>query len=238
MNQSASGMKHRCRVVNIGPDVDVRRLLTEFLKTYDCVSIRHIETGTIGLDILGNLPESDIPDIVIVPFRLPILTGLDFIVAMRSHGQLRAIPIIVWGPQMQVEEINEMYGAGATCVLPGKFNATHVDGLKRFVFNTTGVSCNVAIQQKASRAVLKQRPERGRMVNGNARLGTLFTLSACVSIVLWMLAFLQFGNSYETIDLAPLPVYASLAFAGLSLMGSPTIIEHTRKTNSRRSIAS
>jgi CheY-like chemotaxis protein len=207
------------------------------VKTNDRVSIYHIETGTIGLDILGNLPESDVPDMVIVPFRLPILTGLDFIVAMRSNERLRAIPVIVWGTQMQVDEINEMYSAGATCVLPGKFNATHVDGLKRFVFNTTGVRCNVAIERKESRASLKLRGAGG-MVDGNARLGMLFTWSACVSMVLWMLAFLQFGDSYDTIDLAPLPVYASLAFAGLSLMGSPTIVEHTRKTNSRRSIGS
>jgi len=97
------------RILNVGPDSGVRSSLRELVaQTEGLVLLQHIETGSIALDILSKLPESELPHIVIIPFRLPILTSLDFISAMHSHQRLRSIPILVWWPEMEVQEIKQL----------------------------------------------------------------------------------------------------------------------------------
>ena len=85
-----------CRILNVGPDADVRRSLRELVQT-EGVLLQHIETGLLAFDELTKLQETELPDIVIIPFRLPILTAFDFISAMHSHQRLGSIPILVGG---------------------------------------------------------------------------------------------------------------------------------------------
>jgi len=206
------------RILNVGPDSGVRSSLRELVAQTDgLVLLQHIETGSIALDILSKLPESELPHIVIIPFRLPILTSLDFISAMHSHQRLRSIPILVWWPEMEVQEIKQLYQGGATCVLLGQFGTSHLDAVRRFCRDWTGIETAVTVNPslRATSPISQQTGEEG---GRNVRLGTLFVWTGCVSAALWLFGFLQFTSSYKVVDLAPLPVYASLAGAGLSLM--------------------
>ena len=206
------------RILNVGPDSGVRSSLRELVAQTDgLVLLQHIETGSIALDILSKLPESELPHIVIIPFRLPILTSLDFISAMHSHQRLRSIPILVWWPEMEVQEIKQLYQGGATCVLLGQFGTSHLDAVRRFCRDWTGIETAVTVNPSL-RATSPISQQTGKEGGRNVRLGTLFVWTGCVSAALWLFGFLQFTSSYKVVDLAPLPVYASLAGAGLSLM--------------------
>jgi len=129
----ASVKRTFCRILNIGPDAGVKRLLGAFAQSDRSVSIDYLETGTIALDLLTKLRKSELPDIVIIPFRLPILNGRDFIIEMRSQQELEAIPIFVWGSEIPGNEIDQLYRAGATCVFLGQFNSVHLNALRQFV---------------------------------------------------------------------------------------------------------
>jgi len=206
------------RILNVGPDSGVRSSLRELVaQTEGLVLLQHIETGSIALDILSKLPESELPHILIIPFRLPILTSLDFISAMHSHQRLRSIPILVWWPEMEVQEIKQLYQGGATCVLLGQFGTSHLDAVRRFCRDWTGIETAVTVNPSL-RATSPISQQTGKEGGRNVRLGTLFVWTGCVSAALWLFGFLQFTSSYKVVDLAPLPVYASLAGAGLSLM--------------------
>ena len=205
------------RILNIGPDAGVRRSLEELLKTDTRISVEHIETGTIGLDLLRDLPESQLPHIVILPFRLPILKAIDFIAEVHSHQRLQSICILVWGPDIPADEINQIYTAGAACVLPGKFSEGHMEALRQLCRDYTSDQTE-APRNKRRYAITSALRSTGKKAVQNARLGVLFVWTGCISTVFWICAFLQLGMSYTEADLAPLPVYVALASAGCSLM--------------------
>ena len=200
-----------CRILNIGPDSGVRDFLGALVQAVVQVRVQHIETGFIALEVLSGLPESELPHIVIIPFRLPVLNGVDFISGMRSNPHTRSIPILVWGPEIPEQEIDELYRAGAACVLLGEFDLAHLEAVRRFCDKCIGGETATIMNQMlyAPRSA-SQSSER---TNRNARLGTLFVWSACLAAGLWICS-LPHGD----LDLTPLPVYASLAGAGFSLM--------------------
>jgi CheY-like chemotaxis protein len=122
-----------CRILNVGPDANVACLLEGLVRSEEPVVLQHIETGILALDELTGTPEADLPSIVILSFRLPVLTGLDFIVQTRSHGHLRSLPIMVWGPDIPPNQIERMHSAGAACVFLGEFDTLHLDYVRRFL---------------------------------------------------------------------------------------------------------
>lgn len=205
-----------CRLMNIGPDASVQRPMQKLRKNDPHVSVRHIETGTLALDILSKLPPSEVPDIVVIAFRLPILNALDFIRRMNSYPHLCSVAVFVWGPAIRPGEIEELYRAGAACVFVGQFDLTHVDALHQFCRRRMrllggGTESIRESEYKTNSAILSKQEVR------NARLGTTFLLTGSISAGLWILAFLQPGGS-TGINFVPTPIYAALLCAGLWLM--------------------
>jgi CheY-like chemotaxis protein len=205
-----------CRILNVGPDADARRLLGELAQT-DGLVLQHIETGSVALEALSKLPEAELPHLVIIPFRLPILMAVDFISVMHSHQQLRSIPILVWGPETEAQEVDRMFEAGEVCVLLGKFGTMHLDAVRHLCRNSTGIEPAVA-ETPSLRAANATSQPTGEQRDRNVELGLLFVWAGCISAVFFVCAFPQLGGSNKVVDLAPLPVCGSLAGAGFSLM--------------------
>ena len=82
-----------CRILNIGADSEAYRLLQELAQSEPLIRMQHQEMGSVALEHLLNLPESELPHLVLIPFRSPIVTSLEFTSAMHSHEQLRSVPI-------------------------------------------------------------------------------------------------------------------------------------------------
>jgi CheY-like chemotaxis protein len=205
-----------CRILNVGPDLNVRGLLEGLAQSNERVLLRHIDTGALALDHLVGNPGIDLPDIVIVSFRLPVLTGLDFAVQMRSHEHLRSIPIMVWGPDIRADEIDGMHKVGVACVFLGEFDATHVECVRRYL----GLP-HKALEEAVSSPEQSRHQETAlAKFMGDAQLGTMFTWAGCAPAALWLIAFV--GRSDHAVDLLPLPVYAALICAGSILISSRT----------------
>ena len=209
----------RCQILNIGPDPGVRKSISETIEAEGLASVQHVETGFIALDMLDKLPDSELPNIVVLPFRLPILKAIDIIAGMHSRPQLRSIPILIWGAQIPKDEIDQLHATGAARVLPGEFSATHVDALLHFCRNRMSREAVGASRRRRRRyAIACALLDAGENAARNARLGALFVWTGCISSVLWMGSFLHLGMSYTESDLAPVPVYTALTLAGLTLM--------------------
>lgn len=121
-----------CRILNIGADSEAYRLLQELAQSEPLIRMQHQEMGSVALEHLLNLPESELPHLVLIPFRSPIVTSLEFTSAMHSHEQLRSVPILIWGAEITAAEINELYKAGATSVLLGQLGKNHLEAVRRF----------------------------------------------------------------------------------------------------------
>jgi CheY-like chemotaxis protein len=206
-----------CTIFNVGTDLDARRSLGALAKD-GAASLQHVETGAIALETLLQLSESELPDVVVIPFRLPIMTGVDFVTEMRSHECLRHIPILVWGAHIAADEVERIYAAGASRVVDGRFGAAHLEAVRQLCptcFCSGPELPRSARRRYAITAALRNASDPAAR---NARLGKLFAWTGCLSSLLWMWAFVQLGMSYTMADLAPLPVYGALASAGFSLM--------------------
>jgi hypothetical protein len=214
-----AAMLSLCRILNVGPDSQVHHAL-EILQTEGVASLRHAETGGIAIGVLGELPDSDLPELVIIPLRLPMLTCIDFIALMYSHPRLRGIRILVWGPHIRAQEIDHIYAVGAFCVLPGQFGAAHLDAVRQFCHSRTSTPMEVPTITPPFAIVAPV--SHSEKATRNARLGVLFVWTGCVSATLWACSFLRPGLSFRTTDLVPLLVYAALTYAGMSLMWRPT----------------
>ena len=203
----------QCRILNVGPNLQARRLLQELVQTDEPVCLRHIETGFIALDQLARLPATELPHLVIVPSRLPILTGLDFIAQMQTHEHLRSIPVLVWGTEIPAAQIDEMQRIGVGDVFLGEFGTIHLAAIRRFVGSVTGVEGNVQGVPPPSQVTSRRISPKAKR---DAKLGKLFAWAGCISTLLWLCTFI--GRSYDASDIVPLPVYAALTCAGFLLM--------------------
>src|SRR5260370_21840984 len=190
----------------------------EFLEAEGLGTPQHIETGAVALDILSQLPEPELPHIIVIPFRFPIPTSVDFIARMRSHERLGFIPIFVWGPQIPADEIKRIYTAGGAGVFPGQFSSLHLEALRQFCRTWSGTETDLP-SDKPQSAITIALLHTGKKAVHNAQLGRLFVWTGCISILLWIFTFLQLGTSGPEAELALLSVYAALVSAGFSLMG-------------------
>jgi CheY-like chemotaxis protein len=205
------------RILNVGPDPGVRDALRGLVQADRFLSLRHAETASVAFDVLRELADSDLPHLVIVPCRLPVLTCVDFITAVYSHPRLRSIPILVWGPRIRADEIDQIYATGAACVLPGPFSRVHLDAVRQLCHSYTGTEPDVPLIKPPRTSTRALFPTREKAVR-NAKLGTLFVWTGCISAAFWVCAFFRPATSFRGTDLTPLLVYAALTYAGMSLL--------------------
>jgi CheY-like chemotaxis protein len=206
-----------CRILNVGPDPEAQRLLEELARTEDRISLQHAEVGSVALEALKQTSESDLPSLVIIPFRLAILNSHDFIAGMQSHEHLSAIPVVVWGPQIELWEMGQLYREGATSVLLGDFNAAQLDAIRDFCRAWGGLKPVVTTQSEPE-AKQSNHPKAHKQSDRDARLGTLFLWSGGISALCWVYSALGLGSSYTLIELAPALIHTSLTCAGLLLL--------------------
>ncbi len=206
MHRNLAKRKQSVRVVNIGPDLNARRLLDELVRNEAGVAIEYLETGTMALEVLLGLSEDELPAAIVIPFRLPLMTAIDFIAKLHLRERLLSIPILIWGPRIFPDEIDIAYKAGAAAVLMGEFGTTHLEALRRLCGNASGDPNILAIRDSRPIREIKQR---------NARLGELFVSSGCLSASFWTVESLL--KSHQA-AFAPLSVYAALMAGGATLM--------------------
>lgn len=205
----------RCRILNIGPDSGIHGLLRERLEAERLISLQHIETDSLALEIMCQLTRSELPHIVLIPFQLPDRKILDIIARMRSHEHLQYVRIFVWGSSIPSHRIDWMYEAGAACILPGQFTIEHLDAMRVF--------CHICTEADRREKHPRQAITPALLMSGekkirNAKLGTLFFWTGCLSAVLWGCSVPQLDATQTIAELTSFSIYVALACAGIVLM--------------------
>jgi chemotaxis family two-component system response regulator Rcp1 len=117
------------RLLHITPEVGANRLMQEMLNLNPSVSFEHIGTGISAIEQLKQRSDSELPNLIITAWWLPLLNGTDLVTQLKSDSRLRAIPVIVLDSDLPQGEINRMYEAGANCVVQ---DVADLDTLSRF----------------------------------------------------------------------------------------------------------
>jgi two-component system, OmpR family, response regulator VicR len=96
-------------IVLIDDDADLRMTLRDFL-TEEGFVVHAARTGRHGLHILEKI---DVPDLILLDYKMPVMDGKQFLTAMRSVPRLQNIPVVIlsaatreWsGAHLEVEEV-------------------------------------------------------------------------------------------------------------------------------------
>lgn len=77
-----------------------KTLLAEFPTTIFYTA----ENGKEGLDLLTNLDQKDLPDFILLDINMPIMNGIEFLVAIKKIEKYSRIPIIIHTTSSNAED--------------------------------------------------------------------------------------------------------------------------------------
>ena len=126
-DERAQSAPKTCRMMAIGPLAPIQNVL---LVLEHFVLVEHTATVADAFRILTSRSPANIPEILIMPWWLPIVKSSDFIMTLKSHPILKSICVLVWGANMPVAEIRALYDAGASCVIPMPLQNTLIPVLR------------------------------------------------------------------------------------------------------------
>jgi two-component system chemotaxis response regulator CheY len=87
----------------------IRKILCQYLKKMD---IEVVEAAN-GQEALGRLKEMSPPDLVLVDWNMPVMSGIDFIRAVRELHVFDPLPLIMVTTNSESEYLGVAMDAGA-----------------------------------------------------------------------------------------------------------------------------
>jgi CheY-like chemotaxis protein len=99
--------------------VDAELVLRELKRNHIANQVVHMDNGEDALDFLfGRGKYRDIRDIRVVPklilmdIKMPKLTGIELVQAIKSHEETRTIPIVILTSSREDPDIRQCYALG------------------------------------------------------------------------------------------------------------------------------
>ncbi|MFK7809707.1 MAG: response regulator [Saprospiraceae bacterium] len=110
-------MRNKETVLVIEDHESIRMLMKNFLK-----SEYNVITKNDGLDGLSWMSKGNIPTLIILDMSLPNISGLEFLINIRSSGFFSGIPVIVVSGNESKDFKNQCFDLGISHYLTKPFN--------------------------------------------------------------------------------------------------------------------
>ncbi|MFP5308001.1 MAG: response regulator [Actinomycetes bacterium] len=109
-------------VLLVEDDADQRFFISTALSEVEGIEIRVavVEDGQQALDYLhrrGAHRDADRPDLVLLDLKMPRRTGFEVLEEVRSHPELRTIPVSVLSSSERLEDVEESYRRGTNAYM-------------------------------------------------------------------------------------------------------------------------
>src|SRR5688572_10338609 len=100
-------------ILLVEDDSDEAFLATTALKASVPAQVVHVSDGAAALDFLRNiLPEATNPVVVLLDLKLPKVSGLEVLKALRGDDRTRLIPVVVMTNSVAPEDVTAAYSGG------------------------------------------------------------------------------------------------------------------------------
>jgi CheY-like chemotaxis protein len=93
---------------------DQELLIEAILELSPDMSVKSVWNGQEALTYLATCPDADLPCLVILDFKMPILNAAEVLEQLQDNARYLPIPKIVWSTSNQPEYINSCLEKGAT----------------------------------------------------------------------------------------------------------------------------
>ena len=115
--------ERKLSVLYITPNYADYVLLSRAVADLEVILI-HQETGVAAREHLTFCDDSELPNLIILAGRLPMLTAGELVTELKGDERTRSTPILVLSSFVNSSDVRSLYAAGANCVftLPGDLN--------------------------------------------------------------------------------------------------------------------
>ena len=102
------------RILIADDDLDDQEILIEVLNQMDpSLEIVTAVNGGLVLDYLAERGAAEFPDLVVLDYKMPIMSGVEVLEHLREDERYAAIPMVVWSTSGQPEHRMRCLEAGA-----------------------------------------------------------------------------------------------------------------------------
>jgi CheY-like chemotaxis protein len=106
--------KERPYILVADDDPDDQEMLAErFQRVQPAAGVRLMSNGYQVLDYLRNCPTEDLPELLVVDYKMPGITGAEVLQAIQHEERYRHLPKVVWSTSNNQEYIDRAMNSGA-----------------------------------------------------------------------------------------------------------------------------
>ncbi|WP_349317790.1 response regulator [Chitinophaga sp. MM2321] len=129
-------------------DIEDQEILVEAILNLDAtVAIQSVQNGQEVLKYLEGCADHELPALVVLDYKMPILSAADVLERMNDRPRYGSIPKIVWSTSRQPEHIKLCMERGATHYFTKPVNLTELTALATQILEIRGNSINTVDAQ-------------------------------------------------------------------------------------------
>jgi two-component system chemotaxis response regulator CheY len=102
------------RIMVVDDSTTMRRIVVMNLKKAGYSNIVEAENGRMALDLLEASPDGGKPDVILLDWNMPEMSGMDFLKAVKVDAKHKDIPVIMVTTEAEKERVMAAIAAGAS----------------------------------------------------------------------------------------------------------------------------
>ncbi len=127
------------KILTVDDDESIRQSVTDMLELEGFEAV-WAKNGRVAIDYLTAIPDSELPDLVLLDYMMPVMNGKDFFIEKEKHTRLAGIPVVMMTANGNlVNVMDNVVSAGGYMSKPMDYE-TVVKMVKHFIGNDNQVS--------------------------------------------------------------------------------------------------
>lgn len=82
------------KILTVDDDESIRQAVSDMLEMEGFESV-WAKNGQVALDYLKKIPDSELPDLVLLDYMMPVMNGKDFFLQKKSDPRISDIPVVM-----------------------------------------------------------------------------------------------------------------------------------------------